>query len=178
MHHSAKCVRYSIGVQPASSDCPAAAVQSDDEHVGVVPAAGPGVSFQAALLLEADRFDPVQDSPGNWNIAPRVADVAGGAPKISTNFRAPKPWAVMTPLADREDDLATGRPKRGGHLPVTVFSVCARILRVAPVILEIIGPPLGERPGVDLFEILAGGAPAARLRAGVGVQAKENRPRA
>src|SRR5262249_8208282 len=116
---------------------------SDDEHVRVVPAAGTGELLMAGLRKTNSR-----------HARPGVADVAGHAPEIATDFGAPLPDFAVAVLAHAEPELAIESVKHATHQNVWLLIVLELVSAAgvrAPVVLEIVEAPPGPRAGVLLF---------------------------
>ncbi len=134
---------------------------ADDHHVRVVPA--PGRRELGQLLVgEGDA-----QGPGPVGFA-RAADV-GRRPPQMTDGACPGPGIAVAPGAKAVDDGSSGSALGLAEDRVRVDDVLA--LAVAPVDLDVVGPPLGERAHVlELVSFRPGHGPAAGLRPGVRVE--------
>src|SRR5207237_8117284 len=125
------------------------AAVADLEHVGVVRC--PWGRRQRLLGVQVEQGDHAR---------PAVADVARGAPPVA-GARAPLPRPVRAPLADTEHD----GPARLGERVAKLGVLGRRVepLGIAPILLDVVYAPLGERPGIDLLVAVAAGAALAGL---------------
>ncbi len=134
---------------------------ADDHHVRVVPA--PGRREPGQLLVgEGDA-----QGPGPVGL-PGGADVGRRPPHVADGPR-PGPGIAVAPGAEAVDDGPAGGALGLAEDRVRIDDVLA--LAVAPVDLDVVGPPLGERPHVlELVSFRPGHGPAAGLRPGVRVE--------
>ncbi len=172
--------RQARGMQVAPADL------ADDEHVRVVPVAGPGKG-RGLVLLETNA---AQAAPG-------VGDVPGGAPAIAVHLAAPFPDVAHAILAKAENNVAfllaqalaherVGRDKlrlpgarRLETAPVGGgYGIIRRITPLlfhfgpvaAPVVFQIIETPVRVSLRVLHFMVEARRTSAARPRAGRGIK--------
>ena len=136
-----------------------------DQHVGIVPMARPG-----KLLV------PVLVKPDTGHAAPRIADVAGGAPAIAADLRAPFPHVAHAVLTEAENDVAILFAQGGVHDLVRLHQALALGQRFvlhavvgAPVVFEIVESPGGILLGVFLFVLPTGLEAGAGLGSGRGI---------
>src|SRR5205823_6323224 len=138
--------------------------------VHVVPVAG------AAVLADVD-LRPARVEADLHRLRPVVADVAGGAPGVAADVGvvAPLPDVVAAVLADAEHDVARGLVEDGAHQPVRLLlplDARGRRAVAAPVVLEVVHPPLAPLRHVLLLVALAGFEALAGRRAGAAVDAE------
>src|ERR671934_61186 len=131
---------------------------SDLEHVGIVPVIRTGVRMEVGVAIEdRDHAGPVRlDVPRR---TPEMAERAG-----------PRPRVRASPLADRQHHRSSGRVK--SHRPLRVESAWTHALRMAPVDLDVVDAPLGERARIAELIAEARGKSLAGVRSGVGVDAE------
>jgi len=138
------------------------AAVADLEHVGIVPAAGPG-----------RRGVPGVGPDDPDDALPVVADVGRRPPELA-DAPGPLPGVIAAPLADAQDDRPAGPAQ--GVAEAGVFGGGVEVIAVAPVDLDVIDPPLGVGHGVDVEEALGGRAAGAGLRPDIGIEAEQQAP--
>ena len=97
------------------------------------------------------------------------ANVTGGAPGMSDILR-PFPGFVGAPFADAEEDGPPGAAEGAAHRGVGPDRI--EILRVAPVIFEVVYLPGGIGEGILVFVAIAAGIAGAGIGAGIAVDAQ------
>src|SRR3954471_19511280 len=128
----------------------------DDEHVSVVPVAGPRILLMPGLLKANARHR-----------RPRVGDVARDAPQVAADLLPPLPYVSPAVLTERVHEVAIQPVERRAHDHVGLLQprqrrLLARSLDVgvrAPVVLDVIEPPLRPRARVLLFVLIAAREP-------------------
>ena len=138
---------------------------TNHQHVGVVPVARPGVLLVAVLAGE-----------NAAQTAPIVLNVAGGAPAVAADRRAPGPDIAHPVLTKAVEDVPVGTLEGlphdavGLHLPLQSRAGC-NIAVGTPVVFQVIDAPGGVDVGVLLFVLPASGVIAAGFGSGRGIDA-------
>src|SRR5262249_17581600 len=95
------------------------------------------------VLIESDALHGI----------PAVADVAGGAPQIAADLRAPLPDVDAAVLTQAEYDLASGLFERVAHalIECLLFGFGVHHPGTAPIIFQVIDSPGSPSFGVVVF---------------------------
>ena len=138
---------------------------ADHQHVGIGPVPGPR-PLLAPGLAEADRR----------HVGPDVRQVAGRAPEVAADIRAPFPHVAHAVLAQAVDNVAIHLVQGLAHDEIGLLQLGeAVVLRNsgvrAPVVLQQIDAPFGPGARVDLLVLIAACQPLARSRSRRGVDA-------
>src|SRR5712692_3975021 len=137
---------------------------ADFEHVGIVPMARAGVSFQTDLQIQ--NLGPAQPI---FFAIPTIGDVAGGAPEIADIAR-PEPGFVAAPFAEAENDRAAGGFQRVAHGGVSGLGVFRA--GVAPIVFEVIDAPRSVLQSVLIFVAATAGTLGTSHCSRVGIDAE------
>ena len=139
---------------------------ADLQHFCVVPVAGAGIRVQVRGGVDA--LEDAHSAPVEGAVI-AGPDVRGDPPQVADAL-TPLPGLVLAPFADGEDNRTSAGLDGLGHRLVRSLGILAIV--GAPVILEVINPPLGVLEGILELVALAAGSPLAGEGAGAGIHAE------